>query len=82
MKKFWFLNIVVVFVTALSFVSCDEVVTDDKGVVRCVETTEGHGTAYNKKYKVKVRITSRHNTFDYTLYTNKSYRVGDSIYIR
>lgn len=81
MGKVWLLNIVVVFVTALSFVSCDEVVTDDKGVVRCVETTDGH-TSYGKKYKVEVRITSGYNIFNYTLYTNKSYRVGDSIYIK
>jgi hypothetical protein len=81
MKKFWFLNIVVIFVTALSFVSCDECVTDDKGVVRCVETTEGHNN-YGKKYKVDIRIKSGYNTFDYTLYTNKSYRVGDSVYIK
>ena len=81
MVKVWFLNIVILLVTALSFVSCDEVVTDDKGVVRCVETTEGH-TTYGKKYRVEVRIKSGYNNFDYTLYTNKSYRVGDSIYIK
>jgi hypothetical protein len=81
MGKVRFLNIVVLLVTALSFVSCDEVVTDDKGVVWCVETTGKH-TTYNKKYKVEVRITTKYNTFDYTLYTNKSYRVGDSIYIK
>jgi hypothetical protein len=81
MKKSLLVNIVVVLITIFSFVSCDEVVTDDKGVVRCVETTEGH-TNYGKKYKVEVRIKSGRNTFDYTLYTNKSYRVGDSIYIK
>jgi len=81
MGKVRFLNIVIVFITVLSFVSCDEVVTDDKGVIRCVEATNGYAS-YGKKYKVDVRIKTKYGKFDYTLYTNKSYRVGDSIFIK
>ena len=74
------LNIFVVLVTLCSLVSCDCEVTDDKGVVTSIEST----TYYDKKYKANVRITFDNYPYnlDYTLYTNKSYRVGDSIFIK
>ena len=78
MKKFVLINFIVPLLTACLFVSCDESVTDDKGVVQSVETT----TAYGKKYHVEVRIKCSHSVLGYDLYTNTSYRVGDSIYIK
>lgn len=77
------LNIFVVLVTLCSLVSCDSnaEVTDDKGVVTAIETTN----TYGKKYKANVRIVTKSKYiyyFEYTLYTNKSYRVGDSIFIK
>ena len=82
MKKFILINFMVTLFTACLFVSCDEVVTDDKGVVRSIEATSSHNS-FGKKYRVEVRIhNGKYNTFEYTLYTNKSYRVGDSIFIK
>jgi hypothetical protein len=83
MKKMALLNIFVVLVTLCSLVSCDSnaEVTDDKGVVTAIEATN----IYGKKYKANVRIVTKSKYtyyFEYTLYTNKSYRVGDSIFIK
>ena len=78
------LNIFVALVTLCSLVSCDSnaEVTDDKGVVTAIEATNSYG----KKYKANVRIVAKKSKhtyyFEYTLYTNKSYRVGDSIFIK
>ena len=80
MKKIWFLNIVVVFITTLSFVSCDEVITDDKGIVQYVETTDGaFNYAFTKKYCVGVKVQTKNYTKSYRLYTDKLFSVGDTI---
>lgn len=81
MKKIWFLNIVVVFITTLSFVSCDEVITDDKGIVQYVETNDGafNNYAYTKKYCVGIKVKTKNYTKSYRLYTNKLFSVGDTI---
>jgi hypothetical protein len=82
MKKLLAFNILVMLFTACSFISCEEDVTDDKGIVQSIEVADNYNT-YKKKYKVEVKITLKNNlSRHYTLYTDKSYRVGDSIFIK
>lgn len=82
MKKLLAFNILVMLFTACSFISCEEDVTDDKGIVQSIEVADCYNT-YKKKYKVEVKIALKSNfSTHYTLYTDKSYRVGDSIYIK
>lgn len=83
MKKFVLFSFMVILCTALGFVSCDDVVvTDDKGVVDSVQSTYGYFNNNGKKYHVVVKIQNKRGVYEYELYTNKSYRVGDSIFIK
>ena len=79
-NKFNFIaNVVIGFMMLFSYVSCDnDDVTDDKGVVQSVSADKSYG----KKYRVEVKIGSKWGVLRYTLYTDKSYRVGDSIFIK
>ena len=82
MKKIAFCNILITLITICSFISCDEVVTDDKGIVQSVEVADSYAF-YKKYYKVGVKISLKSGyDKEYTLYTDKSYRVGDSIFIK
>ena len=82
MKKLLAFNILVMLFTACSFISCDDVVTDDKGIVESIELADNYAF-YGKTYKAEVALKVKAGTTHrYTLYTNKSYRVGDSIFIK
>lgn len=82
MKKLLTLNVLMMIFTACSFISCEEDVTDDKGIVQSIEVADNYDS-YKKRYKVEVKITLKSNfSRHYTLYTDKSYRVGDSIFIK
>ena len=83
MKKLLTLNVLMMIFTACSFISCEEDVTDDKGIVQSIEVADNYDF-YKKRYKVEVEITLKSELYSrhYTLYTDKSYRVGDSIYIK
>ena len=84
MKKIIACNYIAAILVLCSLIniSCQEEVSDDKGVVQCVEVADQHNL-YKKKYKVDVKITLKSGyAISYTLYTDKSYRVGDSIFIK
>ena len=79
MKRFikLFLIIMAVFV----FTACDNIVTDDKGVVISVNKVSENDNyaSLEKKYVVVVEVQNKYRQFKYSLYTNQVYTVGDII---
>ena len=84
MKGSSIINVILVLVMLCTLISCDNIVTDDKGIVTSIKSTSYYPSDNNagKKYYVEVRIECKHEVIKYKLYTNKLYRVGDSIFIK
>ena len=61
MKKFLTLNVLMMLFTVCTLISCDDVVTDDKGIVESIELADNYAF-YGKTYKAEVALKVKAGT--------------------